>query len=133
KPVALHDVKDRKAVVVVFLSFECPVSNSYAPALAELARTYGERGVAFLAVNSSDDAGAAELARQAAELKLPFPVLKDEDHRAADAFKADVVPQAFVLDHNFVLRYRGRIDDGYYARLKKNARVTRFDLKQALD
>src|SRR5262249_36984736 len=115
KPTALHDLKDKKAVVVVFLSFDCPVSNSYAPALAELAKTYGPQGVAFLAVNSSDEGDAAHLARQAAEFKIPFPVLKDERHAAADAFKAEFTPEAFVVDHNFVLRYRGRIDDGYSA------------------
>jgi thiol-disulfide isomerase/thioredoxin len=133
KAFALYDFKDKKAVVVVFLSFECPVSNSYAPLLAELAKSYAERGVAFLAVNSSDDGDAAALAKQAAEFKLPFPVLKDERFRAADAFKAETVPSAFVLDHNFVLRYRGRIDDGYSARLRRNARVSRHDLRQALD
>src|SRR5687768_4551658 len=29
KALALHDLRDKKAIVVVFLSFECPVSNSY--------------------------------------------------------------------------------------------------------
>jgi peroxiredoxin len=133
KPVSLHGLKGKKSVVVVFLSFECPVSTSYAPSLAELAKTYGEKQVAFLAVNSVDDGDATQLAKQAAEYKLPFPVLKDQRFRAADAFKADTVPSAFVLDRNFVLRYRGRIDNGYSARLKKNGRVTRFDLRQALD
>jgi thiol-disulfide isomerase/thioredoxin len=133
KPRSLYDLKDKKAIVVVFLSFECPVSTSYAPILAELAKTYQDKQVAFVAVNSSDDGDAAHLAKQAAEYKLPFPIFKDERFRAADAFKADLVPSAFVLDGNFVLRYRGRIDNGYYARLKKNGRITRFDLRQALD
>ncbi len=133
RDVSLYDLKDKKVVVIVFLSFDCPVSNSYAPSLAELARSYGARQVAFLAVNSSDDGDSAQLAKRAAEFKLPFPVLKDVHFRAADAFKADTVPSAFVLDHNFVLRYRGRIDDGYVARLKRNARVSRFDLRQALE
>jgi peroxiredoxin len=132
-PRSLYDVKDKKAIVVVFLSFDCPVSTSYSSALAELAKTYRGKQVAVIAVNSSDDSDAARIAEQAAEYKLPFPVLKDENFRAADAFKADTVPCAFVLDHNFVLRYRGRIDNGYYARLKKNGRVTRNDLRQALD
>ena len=133
KPVSLYDVKDKKAIVVVFLSFECPVSNSYAPVLTELAKTYGEKQVAFVAVNSSDDGDATQIAKQAAEFKLPFPVFKDERFHAADAFKAGVVPSAFVLDRNFVLRYRGRIDNGYTARLKKNPRATRSDLRLALD
>src|SRR5580704_1796229 len=36
KSIALHDLKDKKAIVVVFLSFDCPVSTKYAPTLAEL-------------------------------------------------------------------------------------------------
>jgi len=130
---SLYDLKDKKAIVVVFLSFDCPVSAGYSSILAELAKTYRDKQVSFVAVNSSDDGDAAQIARQAAEYKLPFPVFKDEHFRATDAFKADTVPSVFVLDRNFVLRYRGRIDNGYYARLKKNGRVTRHDLRQALD
>lgn len=130
---SLYDIKDQKAIVVVFLSFECPVSTSYSPMLAELAKTYRDKQVAFVAVNSSDDGDARHIAKQAAEYKLPFPIFKDKGFRTADAFKADTVPSVFVLDRNFVLRYRGRIDNGYYARLKKNGRITRHDLQQALD
>jgi peroxiredoxin/mono/diheme cytochrome c family protein len=132
-PRSLYDLKDKKAIVVVFLSFECPVSTSYSSVLAEMAKTYRDKQVAFVAVNSSDDGDAAHFSKQAREYKLPFPVFKDDNFRAADAFKADTVPSVFVLDHNFVLRYRGRIDNGYYARLKKNGRVTQHDLRQALD
>ncbi|MHB1423951.1 MAG: redoxin domain-containing protein [Gemmataceae bacterium] len=133
KPRSLYDLKDKKAIVVVFLSFDCPVSTSYVPVLAELAKTYRDKQVAFVALNSSDDGDAAHLAKQAAEYKLSFPVFKDENFRAADAFKAEAVPSVFVLDRKFVLRYRGRIDNGYYARLRKNGRITRNDLRQALD
>ncbi len=133
KAVTLYDSKDKKAVVVVFLSFDCPVSNGYAPVLAALHKVYADKGVAFLAINSTDDLDAAALAKQAAEYKYPFPVVKDADRLAADAFKATVVSEAFVLDHNFVLRYRGRIDNAYAARLKKNNQVTKHDLRDALD
>src|SRR5450755_764612 len=61
KPMALYDLKDKKAVVVVFLSFECPVSTSYAPALAEMAKGYAEKGVAFLGVDDSDEGDAAAI------------------------------------------------------------------------
>jgi peroxiredoxin len=133
KVVSLHGLKDRKAVVVVFLSFECPVSTSYSPILGELHKVYGPKGVAFLGINSSEDVPAAEIAKRAAEYKLPFPVLKDDSFKAADALKAGTVPEAFLLDHNFVLRYRGRIDNAYYARLKRNRQTTSHDLKKALD
>jgi peroxiredoxin/mono/diheme cytochrome c family protein len=133
KTVSLYDVHDKKALVVVFLSFECPVSTSYSEPLADLAKTYAERGVAFLAVSALEEEDAATVARHAQEFKLPFPAYRDEHHAAVDAFKAETTPEAFVLDHNFVLRYRGRIDNGYAARLKRNPTTTRHDLREALD
>src|SRR5262249_15133755 len=76
--VSLYDVRDRKAVVVVFLSFECPVSTSYSEPLADLAKTYAERGVSFLAVSAQEEEDAAAVARHAREFKLPFPAYRDE-------------------------------------------------------
>jgi len=131
-PAKLHDLKDPQAVVVVFLSFDCPVSNSYATTLAEMHRDFSGKGVTFLAVVPTDDP-AAEVARKAADFKLPFPVYADPKLAAADALKATTTPEAFLLDHNFVLRYRGRIDNAFAARLKKNPRVTEHDLRAALD
>ena len=133
KPFALHDLKGKKAVVVVFLSFECPVSTSYAPTLSKLAQTYATRGVAFVGVDSSDDLDARAVAKQAEGLKLPFPVLRDAKCQVADSLDARTAPEAFVLDSELAVCYRGRVDNGYAARLRKNAQTTRHDLREALD
>jgi peroxiredoxin len=130
KSLALRGLKGKKAIVVVFLSFECPVSAGYAPTLAELAKSH--RDVAFLGVSVGEE-DAAQVEKLAREFELPFPVYRDEKRAAASALRAEVSPEAFVLDADFVLRYRGRIDDRYAARLKPNARVSRHDLRQALD
>jgi peroxiredoxin len=132
RPFALRDLKGKKAVVVVFLSFDCPISTGYAPALAELAAAYRGRDVAFVGVSSGDES-ADHVERLAAEFGLPFPVYRDERGAAADALGAEVTPQAVLLDGELVPRYRGRIDDRYAARLKPNARVGRQDLREALD
>jgi peroxiredoxin len=133
KTFSLTDLKNKEAIVAIFLSFDCPVSTSYSQTLADLHKTYQARGVAFLGITANDDEDAAQAARHAAEYKIPFSVYKDEGKAAADAFKAEITPEAFVLDRHFILRYRGRIDNGYAARLKRNYTVTRHDLKQALD
>ncbi|MBI1916181.1 MAG: redoxin domain-containing protein [Planctomycetes bacterium] len=132
KPLALADLPKREALVAVFLSFECPVSTSYLPALNELARDYASRKVAFLGICATTDE-AATLARQAKEFQLAFPLFRDDKLAAAQSFQAGRVPEAFVLDRQRVLRYRGRIDDTYAARLKKKAAASRHDLKAALD
>ena len=103
KAVPVPDLKDKKAAVVLFLSFECPVSNSYAAELAQLAKDYGERGVSFVGI-CNDDSSAAQIAKQGQDFKIPFPVLKDERHAAADHFKAELTPEAFVLDSHGIAR-----------------------------
>jgi peroxiredoxin/mono/diheme cytochrome c family protein len=132
KPSALYDRAGKKAVVVIVLSFDCPNSTGYSPILADMAKAYADKGVAFVGVCTSDD-DAASVARKADEYKLGFTVYRDEKADAVEALKAENTPEAFVLDHNFVLRYRGRIDDAYSARLKKSRTVTSHDLKAALD
>jgi peroxiredoxin len=133
KKVALYDFKDKKATVVVFLSFECPNSTGYSPVLADMAKRYTEQGVAFVGICCTEGETAESVAKHAEEFKLGFPVYHDSQAAAVAAFKAETTPEAFLLDHNFVLRYRGRIDDGYAARLKKNLQIKNHDLKNALD
>ena len=53
----LHDFKGHKAVVVVFLGAECPVSNLYLPELVALEKKLRGKSVQFLAVypNEAED------------------------------------------------------------------------------
>ena len=50
----------------------------------------------------------------------------------AAGLKAKTTPEAFVLDGGGMVRYRGRIDDAYSARLKRNPIITSNDLVDAL-
>jgi peroxiredoxin len=131
KAFALADLKEPKAVVVVFLSFDCPVSTGYTPLLTELARTHEKDGVTVVGIVPTDDT-AEQVKKHAAEYKLPFKVFPDSKLAAADAFKAQATPEAFVLDRNLILRYRGRIDDSQKSRTQKNGGVTSHDLQDAL-
>lgn len=132
KASSLKDHAGKVATVAVFLSFDCPVSNSYANTLTELHKAYSAKGIGFVAFVPTEDS-AEKVAKKAAEFKYPFPVFSDSKLAVAEAFKAMVTPEAFVLDHNLVLRYRGRIDNQYYGRLKKNPQVTEHDLKAAIE
>jgi hypothetical protein len=76
---------------------------------------------------------AADLEKHVKECMLPFPLVRDVNFAAAEALKARVTPELFVLDRNLVLRYRGRIDDEYAKRLVKNRQISHHDLRDALD
>ncbi|HKI37860.1 MAG TPA: redoxin domain-containing protein [Gemmataceae bacterium] len=130
KKVSLADVKD-KVVVVVFVGTECPISNAYMPRLVELHAEFAKKGVAFLAINANSQDTPERVAKHAKQHELPFPVLKDAGNVVADLFEAKRTPEAFVLDAERKVRYRGRIDDQYGVGFTR-AQPGRRDLAEAL-
>ncbi len=111
----LKDFGGRKACVIVFTDVQCPVAAKYLPRLSQLALEYQGRGVQFIGVNSSSDDTLVEVAADALEKKVAFPVHKDFDQSAMRALGVKRTPEVAVLDANRVLRYRGRIDDQFRA------------------
>jgi peroxiredoxin len=129
---SLGEYRNKKAIVVVFVGTQCPLANLYFPELAEMQKRYSAKGVQFLAINSNDQDSFADVVAHASERKLPFPVLKDAEQRAADAFGARRTPEVFLLDGSRTIRYRGRIDD-QYGYTYRRATPTRTELKDALE
>ncbi len=132
RPRSLQGFKDKKAFVVVFVGTECPLANLYVPTLAELHKQYADKGVQFVAINSNLQDSFLTVSAHAQEREIPFPVLKDFEQKAADAFGANRTPEAFLLDDKFVIRYHGRIDDQYAIGVQRDE-PRRRDLKEALD
>src|SRR5262245_3123011 len=132
KPVKFDTLRGKAATVVVFISFECPVSNSYATQLNELAKDSAAKGVTVVLVCPADESPEAVTKAAAASFKPTMPVLIDSKKEFATALKAAATPEVFLLDAEGVVRYRGRIDDAWSARLKRNPVVSSHDLQDAL-
>lgn len=98
-------------VVLVFWGSNCQGSQAYAKRLEALRRKYAAQGVVFLAVASNSYETAETVKKAKGEQGLGWPVLLDSDHSLQKAFKAKVTPDAYVIDGQGVLRYRGLIDD----------------------
>ena len=77
--------------------------------------------------------GLAAVKKQLAEFKVSWPVFADPELKAVRALGAKRVPEAFVLDAKGVIRYRGRIDDGWLTPGKSNPRPATPDLKNAIE
>src|SRR5437773_10387385 len=69
KALSLYDLKDKKAIVLVFLSFDCPVSQSYSQPLADMAKAFDKLGVAFLGLTVNQDETLADVAKHAKEFQ----------------------------------------------------------------
>jgi peroxiredoxin len=130
--VRLSALAKGRPCVVVFLGVDCPMANLYAARLNELAGRFPEGSLAVLAIDPHRGDDLPAMAAFAREHALAFPFLKDADGRAAASFGATRTPEAFVLDAERLIRYRGRIDDQYAAGGKNRGAPTREDLVEAL-
>jgi peroxiredoxin len=125
---ALGDYDQQKAIVVMFISTQCPVSNAYNERMVQLHRDYTAKGITFLGINASQREDVAEIKSHAAQHGFPFPVLKDAENVIADAYGAQVTPQVYLIDPAGIVRYQGRIDDSRDPQVIKSQ-----DLRAALD
>jgi peroxiredoxin len=129
---SLAGCKEKKAVVLLFLGTQCPINNAYLPLLAELHRSYADRGVQFFALNANRHDTPQDIADHAKKYEIPFPVLKDTGNVIADRVMAERTPEAIVLDGARKVVYRGRIDDRYGYKHRRD-KASRHDLAIALD
>ena len=131
-PRSFDELGERKALVVVFTSLDCPLVQRYLPRLRNMEAEYRERGVRFLALNVAEDELVVDVAHQAVKANIPFPVGKDYDAAVARALGAKRTPEVVLLDAENRIRYRGRIDDA--VRLTGvRPKATREDLKEAIE
>ncbi|HTR81176.1 MAG TPA: thioredoxin family protein [Bacteroidota bacterium] len=125
---SLTDYKDAKAVVVMFIATQCPVSNGYNTRMVSLYNDYKEKGVVFLGINSNKQESVEEVKEHAKEHGFEFTVLKDDKNVVADKFGATVTPEIYVISPSLDILYHGRIDDS-----RRELDVTTHDLRDALD
>lgn len=124
----LSDYKDSKAIVIIFVATQCPVSNDYNSRMAQIYNDYKDKGISFIGINSNKQESIEEIKKHANDNNLSFPILKDENNLIADKFSASVTPEVFVINKNFEVLYHGRIDDS-----RKISEVKNHDLRNTLD
>jgi peroxiredoxin len=124
----LTDFSKAKAVVLMFIATQCPVSNGYNTRMVSLYNDYKEKNIVFLGINSNKQESVEEVKQHAKDHGFEFTILKDDKNVVADKFGASVTPEIFVLNPSLEILYHGRIDDS-----RREADVTSHDLRNALD
>ena len=120
------------AIVFLFASVDCPVSNRYAPEVQRIHAAFAQKNVAFWLVypNPSDtpDAVRAHLAAYG----YPVHALLDPRHDLAKIATVTITPEAAVFNRSRALVYHGRIDDKFVSLGVERPSATRRDLFEAL-
>jgi peroxiredoxin len=126
---SLSDYKDSKAIVLMFISTQCPVSNAYNFRMKELYDKYKSRNVSFIGINANKTEDIETVKEHAENHGFDFVILKDQGNKIADELDASVTPEIYVLNSkNFEILYHGRIDDS-----RNESNVTSKDLENALN
>ncbi len=117
--------------VVIVYSSECPISNEYSPTLKALAGSLPKQAE-IVGVSVNYDQTDAELKQHAKEHELAFPVICDRTGSIIKTLGVTITPEAVVLDDAGKVRYRGRIDDQFADRGKRNNHPESRDLANAV-
>jgi len=121
------------AIVLFFVSTDCPVANSYVPEMNRIHDAYQARGVLFLAVQTDTTAADGAVARYATDFRYSFPMLLDPHQAMVRLADAAMVPQAAVFTPEGRRVYLGRIDNRVEDFGKQRYQATEADLREALD
>jgi thiol-disulfide isomerase/thioredoxin len=128
-----HEWTQARAVVLFFVTTDCPLSNGYAPEMNRIEQAYASRGVLVYAVQGDTTIPDEEVRRHAHEYGYRFPALLDPREVLARHTGATVTPEAVVLSPAGTVLYLGRIDNRVEDFGKTRIQATEFDLRDALD
>ena len=109
---ALAAPADTRAIVYIFTTTDCPVSNRYAPEVRRIVDTFAVQGVTFRLVypGRADGDDAIRDHMRAFSYAGALEAVRDPDLAFARFSGATITPEAVVVAHGRVV-YRGRIDD----------------------
>lgn len=121
-----------KALVFLFTSVDCPISNRYAPVVQRLNDTFAPKGVQFWLVYPNPFDTPDAIRQHLKAFSYSAGALLDPDHALVKLAKASVTPESALFDRQGRELYHGRIDDRYVALGLERPAPTRHDLEDAI-
>lgn len=103
-----------QAVVVVMLSSQCPGIETCVRELNALQTEFSPQGITVVGISANDDKQVPEdsydrMKAFADAYHLQFPYLRDVTQDVARTFGAESIPQAFLVDADWKVRYAGAV------------------------
>jgi thiol-disulfide isomerase/thioredoxin len=127
----LSSLTKQQTLVVAMTSTSCPLSKKYLPTLAQLAKSYSERGIKWLLVNpiATDTTDDMRTAKKSIDQAV---YVHDREGGLARAIGALTTTDVIVLDASRTVVFHGAIDDQYGLGYSIDAPRRRY-LADALD
>ena len=120
------------AIVFLFTSVDCPISNRYAPVVDRLHETFQSQGTAFWLIYPNLSESAERIRTHLDAFGYHLRALRDPQHALVKLAGASVTPEVALYDRRQRLVYHGRIDDRYVSLGLERPVPTKHDLEDAL-
>ena len=120
-----------KALVLVFVRTDCPISNRYALTIQRLSAEYAGTA-AFWLVYPDEDESSQAIQKHLRDYGYKIPALRDPQHALVARSQAKVTPEVAVFDSSAQLVYHGRVDNWYERFGRARPAPTTHELNDAL-
>jgi peroxiredoxin len=120
-----------KIVVLEWTNPECPIVQRHyqAKTMVSLESKYKDKGIVWLAINSTGSATKADDVKWRNDQSIEYPILDDSSGEVGHAYDAKNTPHMFIIDKEGNIAYQGAIDNDRNGDKKK---VTNY-VEKALD
>lgn len=123
-----------KAITLIFVTHDCPISNAYSPELARIKQAYDSKGINMILVFVDPDVAKKEIQEHMRDYSLSgYTAVIDRTHKLVKETGATVTPEAVVVLRDGSIAYRGRIDNMYPALGQRRRVISEKDLRNALN
>jgi peroxiredoxin len=102
-------LKQFQAVAVVFITNTSNQVESYLQRLQKMQQEFESNGLIVVCINSQNS--LLDMKELIAKNSVTFPYLRDSNQDVAVSFEVMMKPEAFLIDGEGIIRYRGQIDD----------------------
>ncbi|MBL0343473.1 MAG: redoxin family protein [Bacteroidetes bacterium] len=129
----IFDTGDNKKILVfVFISPECPLCISYTKPIIEMKSKFEGNQVQFYAIFSGTYYSSVQIRDFQKQYNFDIICLQDTGNNFAQLLEVTVTPEVVLLNHAGEKVYSGAIDDWAYAPGKKRQVITKKFLEDAI-
>lgn len=135
QPVPSLTNQQTKAVVLLFVASDCPVSNRYLPQIRRLKSEFEPQNVAFWVIYPNPADTASVIRQHQKDYGKIGEEIRDPNHTLVQLAHVKITPEAAVLlpdGNGFHEVYVGRIDNRYIDFGNQRPHATQHDLQDAI-
>jgi peroxiredoxin len=128
KTVKLSDYAG-KIVVLEWFSYECPFARynyEKTTSVNDLVNKFKDKGVVFLAINSTGHQTTEKNKEFAEQFKVSHPILNDSKGVVGRAYGAKTTPHTFIIDAKGNIVYSGSFDNAPIGKIPKGAQYVNY-------